>query len=99
MNEAYLRDVNERVEEQVKDIAGEQATFNILCECSLLTCTRRIVVTPAEYEMLHEDPRQFIVAPGHVDAKIEDSVTGNDRFEVVRKRGQAGVVAEEIAAD
>jgi hypothetical protein len=99
MNEAYFRDVNERIEEQVKDIAGQQAIFNILCECSSVTCAQRIVITPAEYELLHEDPRQFIVAPGHVENEIEDSVTRNDRFEVVRKRGQAGVIAEEIAAD
>jgi hypothetical protein len=98
-NEAYFRDVNERIEEQVRDIAGERAPFNILCECASLTCAQRIVITPAEYEMLHEDPRQFIVAPGHAEDEIEDSVTKNDRFEVVRKRGRAGVIAEETAAD
>ena len=97
LNEAYFRDVNERVQEQVEEIAGEHATFNIVCECSSLTCAQRIVTTPAEYELLHEDPRQFIVAPGHVDNEIEDSVTRNDRFDVVRKRGQAGVIAEDAA--
>jgi hypothetical protein len=99
LNEAYFRDFNERVVEQVKDISGEQATFNMACECSYMTCADRIAITPAEYELLHEDPRQFIVALDHVDDKIEDSVTRNDRFEVVRKRGKAGVIAEETAAD
>ena len=99
LNEAYFRDFNERVVEQVKDIVGEQATFNIVCECSRLTCAVRIAITAAEYELLHEDPRQFIVALDHVEREIEDSVTRNDRFEVVRKRGQAGVIAEETAAD
>ena len=99
MNEASFRDFNERVVEQVKDTAGEQAPFNIACECASMTCTEPIVVTPAEYDLLHEDPRQFIVALGHVEDKIEDSVARNDRFEVVRKRGQAGVIAEETAAD
>ncbi len=98
-NEASFRDFNERVAEQVKDIAGEQAPFNIACECSSLSCSKRIVITPGEYELLHEDPRQFIVVLGHVEDDIEDSVTRNDRFEVVRKRGQAGVIAEETAAD
>ena len=99
LNEAYFRDVNERVVEDVKDLAGEQAAFNILCECSSLRCAQRIVVTPAEYELLHEDPKQFIVALGHVEYEIEDSVTRTDRYEVVLKRGHAGVVAEEAAAD
>ncbi len=99
MNEASFRDFNERVVEQVKDTAGGQAPFNIVCECASPTCTKKIVVTPAEYELLHEDPRQFIVALGHVDSEIEDSVSGDDRFEVVRKRGRAGAIAEETAAD
>ena len=98
-NEAYFRNVNERIEEQVKDVGGEHAPFNILCECSSLTCAERIVMTPAEYGVLHEDPRQFIVALGHVEHEIEDSVTRNDRFEVVRKRGKAGAIAEEMASD
>ena len=55
LNEAYFRDFNERVVEQVKDIAGEQAPFNIVCECSHLTCAERIILAPAEYELLHED--------------------------------------------
>ena len=97
LNEASFRDFNERMVEQVKDAAGEQAPFNIVCECSSVTCAARIVVTPAEYELLHEDPRQFIVALGHVDSEIEDSVSGDGRFEVVRKRGHAGVIAEETA--
>ena len=99
MNEVSFREFNERMVEQVKDTAGEQTPFNIVCECSSLMCAARIVVTPAEYEQLHEDPRQFIVALGHVDSEIEDSVAGDDRFEVVRKRGHAGVIAEETATD
>ena len=98
-NAADVRDVNERIGEQVKDVVGEHAPFNVLCECSSLTCAERIVMTPAEYELLHEDPRQFIVALGHVEQEIEDSIMRNDRFEVVRKRGQAGVIAEEMASD
>jgi hypothetical protein len=99
LNEAHFRDFNERVVEQVKDIAGEQAAFNIVCECSSLTCANRIAITPAEYELHHQDPRQFIVTPEHVEHETEDSVTRNDRFAVVRKRGEAGVIAEETAAD
>jgi len=98
-NEAYFREVNERVEEQVKDLAGSDAVFNILCECSDLTCSRRIALTPDEYESAHEDPRQFIVLPGHAEAGIEDSVVTTDRFVIVRKRGRAGEVAEDAAQE
>ena len=96
-NEAYFRSVNERVEEQVRTVAGEDATFNILCECSSMACAERIAVTPAEYEQAHADPRRFIVAHGHAQYEIEDSVLQTDRFEIVRKHGDAGDVAAQAA--
>jgi hypothetical protein len=96
-NEAYFRDLNERVQEHVKDVAGEEATFNILCECASLSCVERIPVTSAEYEAAHENPRQFLVAIGHVQVDIEDSLLQTERFELVRKRDEAGDVAARIA--
>ena len=85
MNEAYFRQWNERVTEQVAEMATRQRS--VYCECSSLECTGRITLTPAEYEEIHEDPRQFIVIPGHVALDIESSVLETNNFEVVRKRG------------
>jgi hypothetical protein len=99
MNEAYFREWNERVKEQVAERAGDQATFNVACECSSLECAGRIKLTPAEYEEIHEDPRHFIVIRGHVAPDIESSVLTTANFEVVRKYGRAGEVAEELAED
>jgi hypothetical protein len=99
MNEARFRQWNERVAEQVAAVAGDQAPFNVACECSSLECTGRITLTPAEYEEIHEDPKQFIVIPGHVAPSIESSVFATEAFEVVRKHGRAGEVAEELAGD
>ena len=98
-NEAYFREINQRVEERVKDIAGEAATFNILCECALLECTERISVTPAEYEAAHANPRQFMVVVGHADDSLEDTVARTPNYDLVVKRGEAGEVAEEAAKD
>ena len=99
MNEAYFRQWNEQVKEQVEEVAGDQATFNLACECSSLECAGRIALTPAEYEEIHEDPRDFIVMPGHVAPDIESTVLTTETFEVVRKHGRAGEVAEELADD
>lgn len=96
-NEAYFRDVNERVEEEVKDIAGEYAVFNILCECASITCAERMAVTASEYADAHKDPRQFMVAIGHAQPDIEDSVMRTDSYELVRKRGEAGETAAKAA--
>lgn len=99
MNEAYFRKWNERVTEQVAEIAGDEAMFSVACECSSLECAGRITLTPAEYEEIHKDPRHFIVMPGHVALDIESPVLETKNFEVVRKRGRAGEVAEELAGD
>ena len=96
-NEVYFRDVNEAVEEEVRDIAGADATFNVLCECAALDCVERIALTPAEYAAAHADPRQFIVVPGHANDEIEDVVSHEPQYDTVRKRGEAGQVAEENA--
>ncbi len=99
MNEARFRQWNERVADQVAETSGDQATFNVACECSSLECARRITLTPAEYEEIHEDPRHFVVIVGHVAPDIESSVRTTKNFEVVRKHGRAGEVAEELAGD
>ena len=98
MNEAYFRQWNERVTEQWQK-SSDKATFSVACEqCSSLECTGRITLTPAEYEEIHEDQAVHVI-PGHVALDIESSVLETNNFEVVRKRGRAGEVAEELAGD
>lgn len=96
MNEALFREMNERVEERVQTAASDETTFAILCECADPGCAERITLTPAEYEAAHNDPAQFTVVPGHAALDVEEAVARNDRFEIVRKRGLAGDVAEEL---
>ena len=96
-NEVAFREINERLRDEVEAIAGADATFNVLCECSSPACAVRIKVTPAEYESIHADAAQFIVALGHSAPVIETVVGGTDLYDVVRKRGEAADVAR--AAD
>jgi hypothetical protein len=90
-NEAFFREINERLEEQTPDSAPELV---ILCECADEDCVRRLVLDRSEYEAIRAEPTHFVVAHGHADMAIEDVVRRTDRFEVVRKRGVAGDVAE-----
>jgi hypothetical protein len=96
MNESLFREMNERVEERVRASSGDQAAFEILCECADPECTRRVTLTPAEYERAHADPAQFTIAPGHRAVDVEEVVSRNERFEVVRKRGLAGAIASDL---
>ena len=94
-NEVAFRDVNERVALQVEEVAGTQAIFNVLCECMRTDCANRIAVTPAEYESVHADRTQFVVVRGHANPEIEDIVGATERYDIVRKRGDAAEVAED----
>ena len=98
MNEALFREMNERVEERVQAAASDETPFAILCECADPDCAERIKLTPTEYEAAHNDPAQFTVVPGHGAVDVEQVVARNDRFEVVRKRGLAGDIAEDLDA-
>jgi hypothetical protein len=95
MNEALFREMNERVEEQVVSLKGDEEPFVIVCECGDIECMDRIWVTPAEYDAAHSDPAQFVVVDGHVAPDIEEVVAQRDGYLVVRKHGVAG----EIVAD
>jgi hypothetical protein len=96
MNEALFREMNERVEERVQASSGDQATFAIVCECADVDCRQRITLTPSEYESAHADSAQFTIAPGHRAVDVEEVVSRNERFEVVRKRGLAAAIANDL---
>jgi hypothetical protein len=98
MNEALFREVNERVEERAQPSANGE-TVAILCECANVGCTERITLTSAEYEAAHADSAHFTVVPGHATLDVEEIVTQNERFEVVRKRGFAGELARDLDTD
>jgi hypothetical protein len=94
LNEALFRETNERLEERVRLFVGEEEMFGVLCECASLDCSERITVTKEEYAWIRSDSAQFVVKPGHSLGAVEEVVAKNDRFEIVRKQGVAGEVAE-----
>jgi hypothetical protein len=96
MNEVLFREMNERIEERIRPSNAGEEGFEIICECADLDCTERITLTTAEYEDSHADPTQFTVVPGHAAVDVELVVTRNERFEVVRKQGLAGDIAEDL---
>jgi len=93
LNEALFREINERLESRVPSSDGDDV-LSILCECANAECTERISVTSDEYAAVRADSRQFVLVPGHENVDIEEVVTRNDRFEIVRKTGVAGDFAD-----
>jgi hypothetical protein len=92
-NEAFFRELNERLEAITPDSATELV---VVCECADVDCAQRLTMQPGEYEAIRAHETHFVVAQGHGDSRIEDVVGRTERFEIVAKRGAAAEVAERL---
>lgn len=91
LNEAFFRDVNERINKQVEVWShGARQSAEYLCECSNSDCTFKIELTHAEYERVRSNGEWFAIVPEHALPEIEDVIERHDRFWVVSKRGDTG---------
>jgi hypothetical protein len=95
-NEALFREVNERVNEVAEDHGRDGLGYEYFCECANADCTFRLSLTAEEYESVRSDPTQFVVRPDHYTPEIEDLVTSNERFWIVKKTGEEGHYVEQL---
>ena len=56
-NEAFFRDINERIRGAVEGHPADDHVYEYLCECSDTACVERIRLTTDEYEAVRSDPR------------------------------------------
>jgi hypothetical protein len=96
-NEALFRDINERVrgmrDEASQSEPDPDEVHEFLCECARQECLEKLRMSFVEYEGVRHVPTDFVVVPGHQVAEIEQIVSENDRFAVVRKDGRAAEIA------
>jgi len=92
-NEALARAVNEEVEKLVSVWADESTAIELICECSLATCSERIHVPRTDYHRTRESPVRFLVCDEHVVEEIEDRIGTAGDATVVEKRGEGRDVA------
>lgn len=88
-NEASFRDINERLEDGLRQVRHPPELLQFICECGDRSCEGALRLTFEEYEAVRRDSRRFAVVPGHVFTDTERVVAGNDRYEVVEKTGPA----------
>jgi len=95
-NESWFRKVNESLESLLLEQrdADLGAWFRIVCECADEECAERIAISVTEYERVRANPRRFVVAAGHADGSVERVVAEHGPYEIVEKRGDAGLVAQ-----
>ena len=94
LNEAMFREINERLEARLPVSQEGRDVVSVLCECASVDCADRLSLTVEEYAQVRSDPRQFVVAPGHECVNVETVVMQTERYDIVRKTGVAGDVAE-----
>lgn len=89
-NEILFREANEQVEPDGRRLAEE---FEILCECGEANCMESVPVTRESYERTRRQPTDFLIKPGHDKPEFETVIERHDQFVVVRKRGEAALLA------
>ena len=98
-NEALFREVNENIA-RLEERHGTTSPGPVfLCECANAECAEQLQVGADAYERARQEPRRFLVIPGHEDSRLEKFVETHDEFLVVEKTGAAGLVAEQTQLD
>jgi len=92
-NETAFRTVNEAIASG-RGLSDAERRLPFVCECGRLGCTVILELTRGAYEAVRDDPRRFVVAPGHDSPEIERVVEEREGWAVVEKIGEAGEIAE-----
>jgi hypothetical protein len=104
-NELIFRELNQNVVEQLVELKNLAMTHDqadlapdttepilFYCECSDIQCTKRISLSPVEYEKIHEHSRYFVTASGHNTPKIERVIKNTDEYDIVEKNREPSQV-------
>jgi hypothetical protein len=94
-NEALFREVNENIARLEERHGTTTAEPVFLCECASADCTDHLSVEADVYTRVREQPRLFLVIPGHEDPQLERVVERHSGYLIVEKTGAAGEVAEQ----
>jgi hypothetical protein len=89
-NEARFREINAGA--QPRRVETGEGRF--ICECASSACVTWLEVDPAEYDQIHQNPRLFVVKPGHEQPDIERVAERHDRYFVVEKPDEVAHVVE-----
>ena len=93
-NQAMFRAINEKLREVNAALASVSETFVIACECADVSCIQTISLSPDDYEHVRSHPNSFAVLPGHVYPDVEDVVSENGGYAIVRKHDTGATLAE-----
>jgi hypothetical protein len=93
-NQSLFRTVNEQLADVNESLGELTGVFVIVCECADKGCMERIELQPADYAGVRDNPRWFVVLPGHVYPDVENVIREGATYVVVEKVGAAARIAE-----
>ena len=93
-NESRFREINERLEADLKRIPDDGQAAEFICECGRADCTEPVPLSLDEYEHVRGDPLTFVLVPGHEFADAEDVLFASERYTVVRKKPETAPLVE-----
>ena len=96
VNEALARDVNRFVDDVASGWYEPHEPIEFRCECSREVCDEPVRLTRDDYVAVHDDPRAFVLVPGHENLEIQEVAGRVADYMVVRKIGPGAQVAEEM---
>ena len=64
-NEAWFREINDRIEANALEHGSDSHLYEFICECSNIDCAERIRMTLSDYQQLRAHPTRFAIVPGH----------------------------------
>ena len=91
-NELLFRTVNEQIAAMTDRFASLLSEIDVICECANASCVGTIRLATSDFGTIRESESDFIVLPGHERDDIEQVVSQDDHYLVVRK--DPAVVAE-----
>ena len=94
-NQALFREINERIAD-VSNTVPDEELCDFVCECARTDCVEFVSLTRTEYGAIRRVATWFPIKPGHDDPALERVVETNERYAVVEKFGEAGMVAVEL---
>ena len=85
-NESRFRDINERLERDLRRLPVDGEPVEFVCECGRLECTQSVLLTLDEYERVRQDPTTFAMLHGHEIDDVEDVLYDCERYVIARKK-------------
>jgi hypothetical protein len=94
-NEAIFREVNETIAGLEERLGSGSDSIPVICECARPECATRIEIELSEYRSVRQHPDRFIVARGHEQPNIEQTLAQGNEYLIVEKVGIAAAAADD----